>query len=304
MSKSKLDPLEYYASHGLITDPKEYSFMLNGLPNEISRLCQIVQGTLIHIFWAERQGAKLPENRKNEVNIRRISQKLALIRKMNNRPLNTARPLEKRLVGNCRDFTIMLYTMLQHQKVPVRARCGFATDFDPGRYEDHWVCEHWNSSQQRWVMVDAQLDVFQRKALQIKFDPCSMPGGRFLPAGEAWQLCREGKADPELFGIFDMREMDFIKGNLLRDLAALNKMGLLPWDCWGLILKSTTTLSKTEQALLDHAATLALADNSDFQEMRATYENNSSLRVSRFIRSFSPTAGAQTIDIFEDKPNQ
>ena len=46
------------------------------------------------------------------------------------------------------------------------------------------------------------------------------------------QLCRAGQANPDLFGVFDMHGMWFIRGNVVRDLAALNKVELLPWDCW------------------------------------------------------------------------
>lgn len=42
-------------------------------------------------------------------------------------------------------------------------------------------------------------------------------------------------ADPNDFGIFDMRGLWFVWGNLVRDIAALNRMELLlPWDSWGL----------------------------------------------------------------------
>jgi hypothetical protein len=38
LSKSVLDPLEYYARVGLMTDPKEYGLMFDGLPREIPEL--------------------------------------------------------------------------------------------------------------------------------------------------------------------------------------------------------------------------------------------------------------------------
>jgi len=282
-----------------MTNPKEYGILFEGLPTEISALCQVVQGVLIHIFWAERLGVRLSEERKREVNIRQIARKLAGIRKMSDQPLTVARPLEKRLVGNCRDFSTMLCAMLRHQHVPSRARCGFATYFGAGKYEDHWVCEYWKASQRRWMMVDAQLDSFQRRVLQIKFDPCDMPSSYFLPAGKAWQLCRAGQVDPDRFGIFDMHGIGFIQGNLLRDMASLNKMELLPWDGWGLIEKEQKALSADDIALLDYIAALTLGDNNMFHEMRSTYENNPRLRVPSVVRSYTAT-GVQTIKIADE----
>jgi hypothetical protein len=38
-----------------------------------------------------------------------------------------------------------------------------------------------------------------------------------------------------------MRGLWFVAGNLLRDAAALNNMGMLPWDAWGAIARSRAT---------------------------------------------------------------
>ena len=90
------------------------------------------------------------------------------------------------------------------QGVAARARCGFGAYFEKGKFIDHWVTEYWNESQQRWVLVDAQLDQRQRELFGIAFDPLDVPRDQFLVAGDAWQLCRGGKADPGAFGILDM----------------------------------------------------------------------------------------------------
>src|SRR5690606_37876997 len=102
----------------------------------------------------------------------------------------------RRLIGNCRDFTVMLCAMLQHQGVPARARCGFGAYFLPNHYEDHWVCEYWNADQGRWILVDAQLDTLQQEALKIGFDTLDVPHDQFITGGKAWQMTRSGEADP------------------------------------------------------------------------------------------------------------
>jgi hypothetical protein len=302
LSKETVSPQKYYSCHGLMTDPEEYGFLFDDLPTKISELCETVQGLLIHIFWADRLGFKLSKKRKLEVNIRSIARKLENIQKMNDSPLTLIRPLEERVVGNCRDFATMLCAMLRHKGVPARARCGFGTYFESDQYMDHWICEYWKANEQRWVMVDSQLDRFQRQTLQIKFDPCDLPSGQFLCAGKAWQLCRDGKTDPDRFGIFDFHGMGFIMGNLLRDLASLNKIELLPWDCWGLSARAREgerTLSEKEKTLLDSVAALTLSDNSVFQKIRSTYESNPELRVPRLIKSYTPPfLAVRTVDIF------
>jgi hypothetical protein len=278
-TKENVDVLEYYACPGLMTDPKEHAELFDGLPTEIPALCQIVQGIMIHILWAERYGVKLSEERKQEVQIRAVADMLTRIRELDGQPLTVARPLEKRLVGNCRDFSTMLCAMLRHQGVPARARCGFGTYFTPGRYVDHWVCEYWKANEQRWVMVDPQLDQFQRKTLNIQFDPSDMPPGQFLPAGKGWLMCREGKTDPDNFGIFDLHGMWFIRGNVVRDLLSLNKIEILPWDAWGLIEKDEKDISAGDMELLDHIAKLTMAGNEAFSEIRSIYQNDERLRM-------------------------
>ena len=145
------DPLEYYAHPGLFTDPREQAEMFKGLPTTIPELCQVVQGNLLHIFWAERYGVKLSDGRKAELNIRSVAERLAHIRQTNPMPLTIPRPAEERMVGNCRDFSLLLCSILRYQGVPARARCGFATYFEPERYEDHWICQYWKADEGRWV---------------------------------------------------------------------------------------------------------------------------------------------------------
>jgi hypothetical protein len=257
-----------------MTDPGEYADLLEDVPAEISALCQVVQGLLLHIFWAERYGAELTEERKQEVNLRSAASMLARIRELSDQPLTAARPLEQKLVGNCRDFSVLLCAILRHQGVPARARCGFGAYFWPGRFEDHWVCEHWNADLGRWMLVDAQLDAFQRQALDIQFDPLDVPRDQFLVGGKAWQMCRAGQADPDNFGIFDMHGMWFIRGDLVRDFLALNKVEILPWDGWGELITDEPSLSAEETAWFDRLAALTLAGDEAFSEIRSLYEND------------------------------
>jgi hypothetical protein len=292
-------PLEYYAGQGRITDPGEHAGLFDGLPDEMPALCRAVQGVLLHIFWAERYGVSLTDERKQEVQLRHVARMLPRMCELDDRPLSIARPPERRLVGNCRDFSTLLCAILRHQGVPARARCGFGRYFTPGRYEDHWVCEYWNATEQRWMMVDAQLDEVQRQVLGITFDLCDVPRGQFLPGGKGWQLCRAGQADPDCFGIFDMHGLWFVRGDMVRDLASLNKVELLPWDCWGLIEGEDKSLSEDDMALLDRVAALTLAGNEAFPATRALYEGEARLRVPPVIRSW-PTAAVQEVRIFDE----
>jgi len=270
---------QYYTAPGLMTDPGEYGVLFDGLPADIPALCGIVQGLILHLHWAEGYGVMLSEERKAEANLRRVSRQLERIRELDDSPLMVARPMERRFVGTCRDFSVFLCAILRHQGIPARARCGFGAYFTPDRYYDHWVCQYWQAEGERWVTVDAQIDQFQRNELNITFDTLDMPEGQFLPAGQAWQLCRAGEADPEAFGIFDMYGMWFIGGNVVRDLLSLNKTELLPWDGWGLMPEfKARDIPLGDIELLDRMAAATLAGNKAFPEVRFICENEERLR--------------------------
>ena len=168
---------------------------------------------------------------------------------------------------------------LRHQHIPARARCGFGMYFTPGKYEDHWVCEYWSPEESRWVMVDAQLDALQQEVLGIRFDPLDMPPGQFVLAGQAWQMCKRGDADPDNFGIFQWHGMDFIRGDLVRDLLSLNKVEILPWDFFGLLTTELKDTSQEEMELVNRAAQLTLAGDPAFAEIHGLYENTPCLQV-------------------------
>jgi Transglutaminase-like superfamily len=275
--------LDFYARPGMMTEVGQNSDLLVGLPTEIGALCKVVQQNLIHVFWAERYGRTLSNEEKATLNIRTMSRKLELMRQVDGQPLAAARPLEKRQVGNCRDFSLLLAAILRHQGRPARARCGFGAYFIPGHFEDHWVCEYWNPEQDRWILVDAQLDDFQRKALKITFDPLDVPRNQFVIAGQGWQMCREGRAKPEQFGIFDMHGWWFIFGDVVRDFLSLNKIEILPWDYevgfFNHRLEDPFPQDQAEIALYDKIAALTVAGNEAFQEIRQIYSEDARWRV-------------------------
>lgn len=302
--------LAYYAEHGPITAPREWGSTLRRLPEDVRALCQVVQGNLIHAFWGNAYGQSFTEERKADLQLRRVADTMRRLAETSGTPadpLAAMRAPGERIVGNCRHFSTLLVAMLREHGIPARARVGFARYFIPGRYEDHWVCEYWQAAEARWVMVDPQLDAVQREALGIRFDPCDVPRDQFLCAGEAWQGCRSGSVDPDCCGIFDMHGLWFVRGNLVRDVAALNKVELLPWDAWGLIGKLDADVNAEEMALLDEAANLtcrmaevtgeaggtsraAAAAAAAFERLRTLFGTNDRLRVPRIIRSYDEGA--------------
>ena len=276
--------LSYYAMPGLMSDAGDYASLLRELPREVPALVSVLQGLALHIFWAQRYGVNHSDERQAEVQIRPVKRKLARLLELDPRPLSEARELERRLVCNCRDFSLLLAAMLKLHGIPARARCGFGTYFIPNHFEDHWMTEYWKEDLAlpeggRWVQVDAQLDFLQVETMGIQFSPLDMPPGQFVLAGEAWQMCRTGNANPDDFGIFDYHGWDFIKGNLMRDLLALNRVEVLPWDDWGMTQVAVADFTPAQVALMDRVAALTLQGNAAFEEVRAIYEENPSFHI-------------------------
>jgi hypothetical protein len=178
--------LEYYSTDGVLSDPGNASAVLEPLPTSVEGLVDVVQGLMVHVYWADRYGVALSEERRKEPQLRTVPRLLARVMELDDRPLVEVRPIEHRIADTCRDFTVLLCTLLRHQGLPARARCGFGTYFLPDHFEDHWVAEVWQADRNRWILVDAQLDRLQRDTLGIAFDPLDVPTDAFVGAGRAW----------------------------------------------------------------------------------------------------------------------
>jgi hypothetical protein len=278
------DSLAYYAEPGPMTALDLPPKVTEGLPGDPLALCGVAQGLIVHEFWAATYGLEIPPARLDELETRAVSDMVEVIEGLDPGPLVDARPPERRMVGNCRHFSTLSCALLRRAGIPARARCGFATYFEPERYIDHWIVEYWDSTSDRWRRVDSQIDEAQRGALSLDFDSTDVPSGQFVPGGEAWHLCRAGRADPDRFGILDFWGTWFVRNNVVRDLAALNKMELLPWDGWGLMDRVAELGEDATDRVVDEIADATLTDDS--AEVRRLYERSDLLRVPAAVTSY------------------
>jgi hypothetical protein len=271
--------LGYYTRPATMTDAGDCASSFEGMPDDVGGLASVLHGLLIHEHWAPTYGVTLSDERRAEVHVRRAADRLAAVRARDPRPLDATREPAERIVSNCRHYTVLMTSMLRARGIPARGRCGFGMYFEQGKGVDHWVCEYWDAARDRWVMVDAQIDGVQGGWLKPDFDVLDVPRDRFLIAGDAWLQCRSGAADADAFGIMDMHGFWFIAGNLLRDLAALNNMEMLPWDDWGAMVGPEQEIDQDRLALFDRVAALTRDPDRHFDELRALYEADERLRV-------------------------
>lgn len=251
----------------LVAYPEAFSTV----PVDLAAICSTVQGMMIHEHWAIAYRQRLTDARKAESHLRSTEQMLAATFAKNGAPLSEARPLYQKTVGVCRHFTVLAVAMLRKHGIAARSRCGFGAYFSPGKFEDHWVAEYWDGN--GWKLMDAQIDASQRAILHLDMNLHDVPRDKFVIAGDAWQQCRSGKANADAFGIFDMRGLWFIAGNVIRDVAALNNMEMLPWDVWGAMTEPGEPVPDETLALLDRAAALTMNPDAHFAELRALYED-------------------------------
>jgi hypothetical protein len=256
--------------------------LVDDLPVDVAELVGIVQGLLVYEDVASGfDGFELPAERGVEKHLRTEEAMLERVLALDDRPLAQPRPVERRLAGRCHHFTVMLLSMMRAKNIPARARCGFGAYFNPGYYEDHWVVEYWNPDEQRWVLVDPQFDDVWRERLQIQHNILDVPRDQFLVAADAWNLCRRDAADPARFGaVFaDLYGLWYVAGNVVRDVAALNKVESLPWDVWGGQPQPHAELSDAQREYFDELAALSQEPDAAFDELQNRYATDELVRV-------------------------
>jgi hypothetical protein len=274
--------LGYYASQSLFSTPGRHVSLFDVLPSDPAGVARTVQGLLIYEHVAEPfYGYKPPESRHAESHIRPLEKIADALLALDDRPLSVARLPEKRLVGICRHYMLLSLAVFRHHGVPARGRGGFGAYFNPGKFEDHWVCEYWKADERRWALLDGQFDDIFCRNLGIGHDIHDVPRDQFLTASDAWRRCRGGGLDPDLFGIefSRLRGLWFIAGSLIRDLATLNGCEALPWDVWGAQPAPNAALSNAELAFFDEIALLTADPDANFGALRQRFEEDARVRL-------------------------
>ncbi len=149
--------VEHYLKQTSFTNPFEYSFMYEGIPDNIGDICNLVNRQLIH-------PAKLheyPEVKPNENEIwnnepKTVQEMLKRLYEKNNEGIIYNKAPKDRVVVTCRGITLLLTSILRYKGIPARARAGFVPYItNNGLNIDHWICECWDKTQNKWILLDA-----------------------------------------------------------------------------------------------------------------------------------------------------
>lgn len=179
------------------------------------RLGEIVRGLLVHNYQVMVRGLKLPPERMSHMQTAGAGRILDNVVDLDPRPLTIQRSFEHRMVGFCYHFALLHCALLRNSGIPARARCGFASYFEPSRWIDHWVVEWWDGGS--WRLTDPQIG---RAALS---------GSDFRSAVTAWNLCRSEPGQAGSYGNGELWGWDELRGSLINDVAALNKVEISGW---------------------------------------------------------------------------
>ena len=275
--------LEHYRQQSVFTDPGPHARLYDALPSDIGEICRIARDLIVHYAAL---GPNPPADRIGEIDCRYLRAMLDRILELDDRPLTESRIIENRLVGCCRDHTALTVSILRHKGIPARARYGTSAYIEPGYFCDHVIVEYWNGA--RWVGVDSELGPYEIDMWKVEFNPLDVPADQFIRGGAGWLMCRAGQADPERFGLGSESTLcgwEFLVGETLLDLAALNGCEMLCWDSWGMTEKALN-LDEDDKAFLDDLAQATL-DESRSEEWSELFGDDR-LRIPPVIQSYSP----------------
>ncbi|MBW3697724.1 transglutaminase domain-containing protein [Vibrio sp. T187] len=252
---------------------------ISEVPDDVAGICKFVQGNLIHSYWLEHYDVEVEHSNKlSEMQIRHAKDLVSLAMSKSGEASHVFKQPRHRVVSICRDFSLLVCSILRLKGVPARLRSGFATYLSQNQFEDHWVCEYWDN-RKGWVAIDAQLDQVHHQILKFDFDPCDVPSSHFIVAGQAWKKCRNNLELAEDFGFRDFNGLPFIKGSLIRDLFALSKFEMHTWDTgWGILPNFISPISgESELVLLDELAEVSCS--SDSSKARKLVESRSEIML-------------------------
>lgn len=270
-----------YRQPGPLTDVRTVDpAALRDLAADPVDLCRPVSRLVIQPHEAKAAG--LAAERLAENQIRPAAVLVERLMAVDGAPLSQGREAGRRVVGTCRHFAVLACALLRNADFEARVRCGFATYFQPGQALDHWVIEYrlaeggaeaearsGAADAGRWIRLDPE--ILGGTVLPHAHD---LKPGDFLSGAEAWAAYRRGEVDGAMFGVYGTENFGpaEIRGNAVKDLAALNKVESLPWDEWGRMTDAYAGRTGEDyDALLDDLAAVCAAD--DDAAVSALYRN-------------------------------
>lgn len=250
--------LRFYEMPTEFTDLGQRAVMAAELPSDPQRLGEVVRGLLVHNYQVKFRGLEVPPERMAHMQTVGAERILDNVICLDASPLTLERPLERRMVGFCYHFALLHCALLRNAGNPARVRCGFASYFEPGRWIDHWVVQWWDG--RGWRLNDPQTG---RGDLSEE---------DFRDGVMAWSSARAVPSQAGSYGNGELWGWDELRGSLINDVAALNKIEISGWYwCQRLRVEPKTEPHEELDMSLDVLARLGAAAAS-IAELKQAYE--------------------------------
>jgi len=282
MTDSKTEIAAFYRTQSTLTDPGRHADAVAAWPDDVRDLMATVQSLLIYdVVATPFYSVTLSPERQSDIHLRYVPDILDRVLALDPAPINESRRPQHRVPARCNNFGLLLLSALRQRGVPARARSGFGTYFNPDHFEDHWIVEYQDVENGAWHIADAQFDAVWTQKLGIDHDIADVPRDRFLTAADVWRGCRAGTIDASRAGIShdSLYGLFFVAGSLVRDMAALNKTELLPWDIWGAQPALGSALDGRQLQYFDDLAALLVDPDTNFTAIQQRYADDDGLRV-------------------------
>jgi len=293
-----MSSLHDYTQQSPYSDPREYAGLLTTLPSDqpadLGKLAAVVRNLIGHYRAAK---VPYPPERLKEVDNRWIDRMLAADRSRFDTSLDAPRAEADRVVGCCRDFTLLTVAALRAGGVPARSRVGFAAYFDPIFHHDHVITEFWDG--ERWVFADTEI---APAGSWPPFDPLDMSLGEsvFETAAQVWTRFRRGELDVNTHGVGPGLPIGgdwFVRNYVIQELAHRQRDELLLWDTWGVM----SLQLDGDLGLIDDVAAMLLAadagDQAAEQKLTEWYAKDPRLHPGDRVLSYSPRGVTEEVDL-------
>ena len=187
------------------------------LPGEPPAIPNALENFVIHHAIARHMGLDVPAAAEADRNLRTVARLIEAVVGRDARPLTEHRAISNYLYGTCHDFALLAAGTLREHGVPARLRVGYASYFNPDKWEDHWVCEY--RTDDRWSLLDAQLGPIARDGFKIGFPVADAPSAGWRSAASIWQAIRAGAVDENQRGVSfaGIQGRWFVASAVLRD---------------------------------------------------------------------------------------
>lgn len=184
--------LDFYRQYSSFTNPGEYEYLYENLPESLDELCALVKSQTIHPYGElPMYKNRIPEERWQEYyNYPTVESVLKGLLSYDSRGFVKNRKIEDRLVLICRHNALLLASILKYRGIPARVRYGFAPYLVSNFHAMHVICEVWNENDNRWMLVDPTAGASMIDFSRTKFDF----------SNDVWLKMQNNEINPDLYG--------------------------------------------------------------------------------------------------------